>query len=414
MQRPQIQPERFLAFFDELGTIGETPEGMQRIAFSPAEVRARGFVTAALEAAGFQVKVDACANLVAVLPGSEPGALPLTLGSHVDAVPLGGKYDGALGVTAAVEVARAVHDSDWTTRHPLEVLVFTNEEGARFHRGLMGSRAMAGLLEDGDLEARDDDDRTLADHLPAVGGSPASLRPGAALHGSVAGYFELHIEQGPILFEEGTQIGIVTGITGRAAAKVTVQGFANHAGTTPMNRRRDAGAAGARIALAVREIAAEERICRVGTVGIVRLRPNAINVIPGSCVLEVEFRDLADDRVEAALQALRKRAEIVAEEESVTVEIEIADRESGTPSDPRFRDFLNRAAAGLGYTHREMESGASHDAQSMAHLGPMGMLFVPSVNGVSHAVSEFTPPDDCVRGVRVLLEALLLADAELP
>jgi N-carbamoyl-L-amino-acid hydrolase len=272
---------------------------------------------------------------------------------------------------------------------------------------------MAGLLEAGDLSARDEEGRTLADHLPAVGGDAAQLQDGAKSRKRVAGYFELHIEQGPILFEESVQIGIVTGITGRAAATVTVQGFANHAGTTPMHRRQDAGAAGARIALAVRDIAARERLCRVGTVGIAHLRPGAINVIPGACTLEVEFRDLRDDAVEAALRRLVEQAATIAAEERVQVEVTVADRESGTPTDPRFRDFLARAADGLGHSRMDLESGASHDAQSMAHLGPVGMVFVPSVHGVSHAVSECTPPEDCVRGAEVLLEALLLADAEL-
>lgn len=413
MQRPRIDAKRFLAHFDELGAIGATPEGMQRIAFSPSEVQARAWVARRLESAGFRVRTDACANLIGTRPGSEPGALPLTVGSHVDAVPLGGQYDGALGVAAALEAATALHAADWTTRHPWEVLVFTNEEGARFHRGLMGSRAMAGLLEPGDLSARDDDGRTLADHLPAVGGDPARLEDAKQRRKPVAGYFELHIEQGPFLFEEGIQLGIVTGITGRAAATVTIRGFANHAGTTPMDRRQDAGAAGARLALAVRDIAARERLCRVGTVGIAHLRPGAINVIPGGCTLEVEFRDLEDDAVEAALRRLVDHAAVIAAEERVHIGVEVADRESGTPTDRRFRDFLVRAADGFGYSCRDLESGASHDAQSMAHLGPMGMLFVPSVDGVSHAVSEFTPPEDCVRGAQVLLEALLLADAEL-
>ena len=413
MQRPRIDAGRFLARFEELGAIGATPDGMQRIAFSPAEVRAREWVTRGLESAGFRVRTDACANLIGTRPGSDPGALPLTVGSHVDAVPLGGKYDGALGVVAALEAATALRESGRTTRHPWEVLVFTNEEGARFHRGLMGSRSMAGLLEAGDLSVRDEDGRTLADHLPSVGGDATRLGDAATNKRRVAGYFELHIEQGPILFEEGIQLGIVTGITGRAAATVTVQGFANHAGTTPMERRRDAGAAGARIALAVRDVAARERLCRVGTVGIARLHPGAINVIPGGCTLEVEFRDLQDHAVAAALRRLAEHAAAIAAEERVRVEIEVADRESGTPTDPRFRGFLSRAAGALGYSHKDVQSGASHDAQSMAHLGPMGMLFVPSVNGVSHAVGEFTPPEDCVRGAEVLLEALLLADAEL-
>lgn len=413
MQRPRIDAERFLARFEELGAIGATPGGMERIAFSPAEIRARAWVTRHLESAGFGVRTDACANLIGTRPGSEPEALPLAAGSHVDAVPLGGRYDGALGVTAALEAASALHESGWATRHPWQVLVFTNEEGARFHRGLLGSRAMAGLLEAGDLTALDDEGRTLADHLSAVGGDPERLQDAAGRPQRLAGYFELHIEQGPVLFETGVQIGIVTGITGRAAATVTIHGFANHAGTTPMDRRQDAGAAGARIALAVRDIAARERLCRVGTVGIARLRPGAVNVIPGGCTLEVEFRDLRESAVEAALGRLVEHAEAIAAEERVRIAVEVADREHGTPTDPRFRGFLARAADRLGYTRQDMESGASHDAQSMATLGPMGMVFVPSVHGVSHAKSEFTPPEDCVRGAEVLLEALLLADAEL-
>ncbi len=409
----RTSPSRHTNWLAELGRIGETPDGMQRIAFSPAEIESRSFVTRAMREAGLSVRVDACANLIGSRPGVDPRLLPLAMGSHIDAVPLGGKYDGALGVAGAIEVARVLQEAKHPLRHPLEILVFTNEEGARFHRGLMGSRAMAGLLENGDLTARDDEGRTLADHLPAAGGDGARLADAVRPPNSLAGYFELHIEQGPILHERGIPIGVVTGITGRVALRIGCTGFANHAGTTPMNRRQDAFAAGARLGLAVREIAASERICRVGTAGIVRVQPGAVNVIPGSCLLETEFRDVEDARVEAAVARLRVVARQVAREERVEIEIEVGDRELGTPTASSFRRLVRRAAESLGLASLEMESGASHDAQSMARLGPIGMVFVPSVDGVSHARSEFTSPEDCARGADVLLQALLLADAEI-
>jgi N-carbamoyl-L-amino-acid hydrolase len=409
----RVDAARLNRFLLELGHIGETPDGLRRIAFSPAEIEARALVTRTMREAGLEVRVDACANLIGSRAGTVPGLGPVATGSHVDAVPLGGKFDGALGVAGALEAARTLHEAKRALRHPLEILVFTNEEGARFHRGLMGSRAMAGLLQEGDLTARDDEGRTLADHLPAAGGDGTRLAQAVRPPGSLAGYFELHIEQGPILHETGVQIGVVTGITGRVALRARITGFANHAGTTPMERRRDALVAASRLVLAAREIAAREKLCRVGTAGVLNAHPGAVNVIPGSCLLEVEFRDLEDGRVDSALERLRRIAQHVAGEERVEIEIEAGDREHGTPTDARFRDFITRAADGLGLSSREMESGASHDAQSMARLGPIGMIFVPSVGGVSHAKSEYTPPEDCARGAEVLLRALLLADAEL-
>lgn len=409
----RVNAARLNGFLLELGRIGETPEGMRRIAFSPAELEARAFVSRALREAGLEVRTDACANLIGSRAGTVAGLKPLAMGSHIDAVPLGGKYDGALGVAAAIEAARTVHEAKKVFRHPLEVLVFTNEEGARFGRGLMGSRAMAGLLQPGDLAARDDEGLTLGDHLPAAKGDVHRLDYAVRVPGSLAGYFELHIEQGPVLHETGVQIGVVTGITGRIALGVAITGFANHAGTTPMDRRRDALAAAARVALAVREITAREKLCRVGTTGVLHARPGAVNVIPGACTLDIEFRDLDDKKVDAAVERLRAVARQIAADEKVEIAVEPADREHGTPTPASFRDFVTRSADWLGYSSREMESGASHDAQSMARLGPIGMIFVPSVDGVSHAKSEFTPPEDCARGAEVLLQALLLADAEL-
>ena len=236
-----INPQRLNDTLQSLGKIGETPEGMQRIAFSPADVKGREFVKTLMREAGMSVRVDAAGNVIARKEGTTDGLPAIGMGSHTDTVPKGGKYDGALGVIAAIESVQTLKDAAIATRHPIEVLIYTNEEGTQFRRWLYGSRAMAGLLEDDDLTCVDELGVSIGERLKDVGGDVTRISEDSARSpDEFSAYLELHIEQGPVLHRTGVAIGDVTAITGRIGMNVSVRGFANHAGTTPMGHRRDA------------------------------------------------------------------------------------------------------------------------------------------------------------------------------
>ena len=285
----KINTERLNDTLQSLGRIGETPEGMQRIAFSPADVEGREFVESLMTKAGLNVRVDAAGNVIARKEGSEAGLPAIGMGSHTDTVPKGGKYDGALGVLGAIECVQTLKDAGVTARHPIEVLIYTNEEGTQFRRWLYGSRAMVGMLEEDDLTAVDDFDVPIGERLKDIGGDVTKIMEAARSSEEFSAYLELHIEQGPVLHRTGFAIGDVTAITGRIGMNVSVRGFANHAGTTPMGHRRDALMAATHAIQSVNAIATDEEICRVGTVGMVEVSPNAENVIPGRVDISVEF-----------------------------------------------------------------------------------------------------------------------------
>ena len=408
-----VDGKRLWSTLQTLGKIGETPRGMDRIAFSPAELEARAYVTGLLRDAGLSTRVDQAGNLIASRAGSEPGLKPLAMGSHIDTVPMGGKYDGALGVIAAIEVVRTLKDRGIQTRHPLEVIAFTNEEGGRFHRGLFGSRAMAGLLVPDDLTVVDHEGNDLAHHLAQVGGDKARIAEAVRPKGSLAGYLEYHIEQGPELERDGKQIGVVTGITGRFVLEVDIQGMTNHAGTTPMDLRKDAMVAAAHVALAVQRLAAREKSCRVGTLGVVQVKPGAVNVIPGFVHLEAEFRDLEMSRLEDTEERFLAACREIASQTHTSIEVRRQEIVQSAPTAARYRETIERVAAGLGYSTMPVPSGAGHDAQAMAQITDIGMIFVPSKAGISHAIEEFSSEEDCARGANVLLGTLLDLDRAL-
>ena len=408
-----VDGARLWSTLQTLGRIGETPAGMDRIAFSPAEIEARAYVTGLLREAGLATRVDMAGNLIATRPGRESGLKPIAMGSHIDTVPMGGKFDGALGVIAAIEVVRTLADHGTETRHPLEVIAFTNEEGGRFHRGLFGSRAMAGLLVPEDLTVVDAEGKRLAEHLAAVGADKARIAEAVRPRGALAGYLEYHIEQGPELERAGKQIGVVTGITGRFVLEVDIQGTTNHAGTTPMDLRHDAMVAAAHVALVVQRLAAEEKACRVGTLGVVHVRPGAVNVIPGAAHLEAEFRDLEMSRLEDTERRFVAACARIAADTGTKIDVKRQEIVQAAPTAARYREIVEAVARGLGHSTMPVPSGAGHDAQAIAQICDIGMIFVPSRAGVSHAIEEFTPEDDCVRGANVLLATLLELDRSL-
>jgi N-carbamoyl-L-amino-acid hydrolase len=408
-----INADRLNRTLAELGRIGETPTGMMRLAYSPYDLQGREYAMGLMRQAGLEIRVDPAGNVIARKPGSDPTLQAIALGSHTDTVPNGGKYDGALGVLGAIEVAHTLAENGHTLRHPLEIIIFTNEEGTRFHRWLLGSRAMSGLLEPEDYYAVDDEGVSIERRLADIGGDLSRIDQARRYPGELAAYLELHIEQGPTLHRAGTALGAVTGITGRYVFKVEVQGTSNHAGTTPMADRHDALAAASHLVLATQRLATDAEICRVATVGNIQVTPNAVNVVPGEVTMGVEFRDVDTNALSAAETTLRRNAAEIADANRVSVNISQVEAARAVPMPARMQALVAEAADQAGLAFQSLPSGAGHDAQAMAAITESGMVFVPSVEGISHSPHEFTAPSDCANGAQALLNMLLMADARL-
>lgn len=398
----------------QLAAIGADPTGgVTRLAYSPEDVRARDTVAGWMAAAGLQVWVDEATNLFGRLPGSDPHAGALLTGSHLDSVSRAGALDGPAGVVAGLAVAQALRDSGTTLRHDLVVVAFGNEEGTRGTPGMVGSKAIAGLLTPEELARPGDGGVTLADRIRGAGGDPERITQAAWSPDRVAAFVEMHIEQGPVLEAETARIGVVSSITGQVGVTATITGAANHAGSTPMTCRRDAAVAAAHLVLAVEALAADGHV-RVATTGILEVAPGARNVIPGEAVLGIDIRDSDAGRMVAALALLDRQAAEVAERTGTTISLEAAPVQRPVATDHRLAGHIIDAAEWLGARWLELASGAGHDAQIMATLAPTAMVFVPSINGVSHCPEEATDAEDLVLGAEVLLRTLVAADAELP
>ena len=357
-----------------------------------------------------EVRIDPGGNIIARREGSDPNLPAIAMGSHIDTVPNGGKYDGALGVMGGIEVVQALSDANVSLRHPVEVLVFTNEEGTRFHRWLFGSRAMAGTLEPGDLTAMDDEGVLMSSRLADIQGNMDRVQRAARQPGELAAYLELHIEQGPTLHQSGVPIGVVTGITGRWVYEADIVGVPNHAGTTPMSGRHDALVSASRLVLEVQRMASELEVCRVGTTGTIQAYPGAVNVIPGQVKVGFEFRDLDMASLAAADEEIRSVAARIAARDGVSIDITRFESTQSAPISSDMQELVAAASERAGLAHQRVPSGAGHDAQSMSGITDAAMIFVPSVDGVSHSPGEYSTPEACANGAQVLLELLLLAD----
>jgi len=399
-----IDRERLEQSIEDLGRIGATAKGgLTRVALTDEDKRGRDWLVARMKDAGLRVSVDQMGNIFGERPG-EPGLPPVMMGSHADSVPTGGKYDGQLGVLCGLEVIRTLNDARTRTRHPLTLVIFTNEEGARFQPAMIASGVMAGkiALEDA-YNARDKDGIRLVDELERIGylgGEPCIPRP-------LRAYLELHIEQGPFLEEEGLSIGVVEGIVAIAWSRLTIHGVQDHAGPTPMRIRHDALVAAADVVGRVRGIARELGGDVVTTVGNLTVQPNIPNAIPGRVQLSIDMRDPKDATLDRARVLLDRAVREVSRREGVTYELEHYWRVPYTPFDREVVGTIERAAKATGAGYRRMLSGAGHDAQYMAAIGPTGMVFVPSHDGRSHCEEEFTPMDDIVHGANTLLGAAL-------
>lgn len=402
---PFLDGEQLLQDLETLAQFGADPgPGLDRVAFSPADQAAREWVEAQLRSVGMTVRRDAAGNSSGTYPGQDSGRAPIALGSHTDTVPQGGRYDGALGVLAALACVRALYAAGVQLRHPLEVINFVAEE-ATMSGATLGSLAMAGMLNPAVVEQPAWDGLLVGEHLRAAGIDPAAITQAQRPQGSLAAYLELHIEQGGSLASAKIPIGIVEGIVGIRRYDLRFEGFANHAGTTPMQNRQDALVMAAPFILRVREVALKRQI--VGTVGALAVYPGAPNVIPGRVELQIELRGLREavlDEAEADLARLAEEAGGRFSRRS---------KKNGVDSDPRLVEVLVAACHSLEVPYRRMPSGAGHDAMCMAALAPQAMLFVPSQGGISHAPDEYTKAEDCVLGAKVMLAALLELDAKL-
>lgn len=407
-QAPLADSGRVQEHLTELARFGANPDGgVSRVAFSDADVAGRAYVKRLMEAAGLQVRIDTAGNLIGRREGTDRKLLTIVVGSHTDSVPHGGNYDGDVGVMGGIEVAQQLRDRHVRLRHALEVVDFTDEEG-----GLVGSRAMAGDLSAATLDLVNTSSRSVRDGVRAFGGDADAIGHAQRSPSELAAYLELHIEQGGTLERTHTDIGVVEGIVGIHWWEATVTGVANHAGTTPMDQRHDALLAASELVLAVNAAATELPGRQVATVGRIRAEPGAPNVISGRVVLSVEVRDLDAARIEAVFERIRVRARAIAEARGVSIEFRDLEATAAPAlTDPRIQRIIDGAARSLALTTMAMPSGAGHDAQDIAHVAPIGMIFVPSVGGISHSPREYTAPADITNGVNVLIRAVLAIDA---
>jgi beta-ureidopropionase / N-carbamoyl-L-amino-acid hydrolase len=398
-----VDGERMREDFDALAAIGATPEGgVDRASLGEAHLAARAWFLDRAASAGLETRVDRAGNHSAILPGAGP---TLLLGSHLDSVPNGGRYDGALGVVAALHVLLAVQAAEAELRLALEAIDFTDEEGTLV--GLLGSEALAGKLTLESLRSPRGGRDALLAGLERAGLNEAELVSARRDPASLAGYLELHIEQGPLLEQAGAQIGLVTGIVGARSFSLAFRGLSGHAGTTPMNARRDAGLAAAAFAVAANELVVRDFPGCVATVGDIRLEPGAFNVIPGSARLAIECRSIDLEELDALESALLRAAHAAAATHALDVEATPVGRWEPTALDANLRAAVARAAEGLGLSTLELQSGAGHDAQALAAVVPSGMIFVPSDGGISHDPREHTSWGHCVNGANTLLRAAL-------
>jgi beta-ureidopropionase / N-carbamoyl-L-amino-acid hydrolase len=385
--------------------------GVSRVAYSDADVAARSYVLQLMRDAGLSPRIDPAGNIFARREGRDASLKPILFGSHIDSVPQGGNFDGDLGSLSALGAVEALRERGHVTRHPLEIVVWAHEESAAFNRGLAGSRIVAGDFVPADLEQTWNGLRRDA-AIRRIGGNPERIAEAAREKGSLHCYLELHIEQGATLHRQSIPVGVVQGIVAIDGFEVTVRGFANHAGTTVMTERQDALVAASQLTLAVREIVTVRPGRQVGTVGRFDVSPNSPNVIPGEVRLSIELRDLSEATLQDLADAIRARAQQIARDTRTTIELTPSRHNPPATADTHVQDVVARAADRLGLGTTRMPSGAGHDAQMMARLCPMGMIFVPSIDGISHSPRELTTWEDCARGARVLLDTVLAMDED--
>ncbi len=408
-----IDAARLQRRLEQLSTFGRPAggafaDGVSRVAYSEADLAARAWLQSEMRAAGLAARLDAAGNIFA-RAGGQASAPPVLFGSHIDSVPGGGNFDGDLGTLAALEVMQTVAAAGVVTRRPLEMVVWAHEESTAFGRGTACSRIVAGDLKAGDLDQTWNGLRR-RDALRRIGGDPDRIETAVRAAGAWHAYVELHIEQGGTLDAARVPIGVVEGIVAIHRYDVTIEGVANHAGTTPMDGRQDALVAASHLVLAVRRVVTGRQGPQVGTVGRIEVEPNSPNVVPGRVTLSVEFRDLSTRVLDELGAAVQAEADTIARDTRTTITFRLASTNPPAPAHAGVMAAIRGAAAARQLEARTLPSGAGHDAQMIAALCPMGMIFVPSVGGISHSPRELTRWDDCARGASTLLETVLTLD----
>jgi N-carbamoyl-L-amino-acid hydrolase len=390
-----------------LSEFGKNPQGgVSRVAFSDADIQARSYIVSLMQQAGLTVRIDAAGNIIGRKEGRDPKRAPILFGSHIDSVPNGGNYDGDVGVIGAIECAQVLYENEFVTRHPLEVVVFSDEEG-----GLVGSRALIGDLTPEALQVVSHSGKTIQEGIVAIGGDPNKLSEIVRHKGDVKAFIELHIEQGGVLDSENIDIGVVEGIVGINWWDVSIEGMANHAGTTPMDKRKDALLAAARLIIAVNKVVTSEPGRQVGTVGRITAEPGAPNVIPGRVVMSLELRDLSSEKISSLYETIQAEAKAIEQRSGTKITFTPIDVAAvPAPTDERMRRIIAESARELNLRYKFMPSGAGHDAQDLARIAATGMIFVPSVEGISHSPKEYTRPEDMANGANVLLQTILKID----
>jgi beta-ureidopropionase / N-carbamoyl-L-amino-acid hydrolase len=403
----KVNEQRIVSRIAELAKYGRDANGHgYRVAYTKGDIDGRAWFMDLMKKAGLEPRIDTAGNIIGKRKGKNPALKPIAFGSHIDMVPDGGNYDGTLGSLAALEVIEILNENKVITEHPLEVIIFANEEG-----GTIGSMAMVGGLTKEGLQQKSQMGLTQAEGIKAIGGNPANIQSCIRKKGDLKAWLELHIEQGGILEQEKIEIGVVEGIVGIVHWEVTVEGFANHAGTTPMKLRKDALLAASKFIAEVNNIALKIEGHHVATVGKIEAMPGAYNVIPGKVVLGLEIRDLSVEKIELLFAQIKNGAITIANETKTSFSFERQANESKPAlTDKGLQQAIEKSAKAMGLSTKYMQSGAGHDSQEIALIAPVAMIFVPSVGGISHSFKEFTKTVDMVNGANVLLQTVLAVD----
>lgn len=403
----EVNGDRLMTRIEQLAQIGKLSQGgVRRLAYSQEDQQARCQVQQWMAEAGLSVRLDAAGNIIGRYPGKFPTLPALATGSHIDTVPAGGRYDGAYGVLAGIEVVQVLSDRHLQLDRPLEVIVFTDEEGT-----MIGAKAMSGKAIRDPNSYRHPDGTPIQNCLERIGGNWEQIQSAQRSVAEVVAFVELHVEQGPVLEAAGKSIGIVEGIVGQRRKSISLQGSPNHAGTTPMQMRRDALVAASQVVLAIHELGNLPGQ-QVATVGQMNVWPNAVNVIPGRVEMSVDVRDLSNENLDRLFAQLEQRIEAIALNTQTEIQISTYLHNDPVLATLQIQTAIAQVCDELGCSYLHLPSRASHDAQEIARFTDMGMIFVPSEAGLSHAEAEYTSPESCILGANVLLQTLLKLDRQ--
>lgn len=393
----------------ELAEFGKNEKGENyRVAYSQGDIEGRAYFMDLMRKAGLEVHIDYAGNIIGKRAGKDPSKKPIAFGSHIDMVPNGGNYDGAYGSITALEIIEVLNEYKIITDHPLEVIIFQNEEG-----GLVGSRALTGNLHQESLSQKSASGLTLEEGIRAIGGNPDRLGEVVRKPGDLAAFIEIHIEQSKVLESRGVDVAIVEGIVGIEEWDITVTGMANHAGSTPMSDRQDALIAASKLVLAVNEVVNSYEGSQVGSVGKISVPSGAPNIIPGKVEMSLQMRDLSTEKIMKMFAGIEQIAALISKETNTEIKFEYLNP-GATPimSSKEVQDKMVQAAQSLGISYIKMQSGAGHDVQEMGKLGPIGLVFIPSKDGISHNPKEYSSPAEMANGANVMLQTVLLLDKD--